>query len=246
MPDSSTLKCSECGHENEPERVYCHNCGAKLDRTLLPKPEEKKNFETPDETRRRVSKMMNPRPNWAARDLKALIKMLILSALVAALVLYWLPPENAPQAGKDKEMGDYMMRDTWSNQMTAAAATSVEYKEEDINRFLKTLKGEEGFVKFKGASVECTPGVLTVLVEREIWGLSMWSSVDYHPTSKDGKFVAEVVGVHYGRLGVDPSLTFAQGWGVDAVTTALAKDFKPDRVQSVTVEEGKLTIVTKP
>ena len=29
------LICPECRHENEPERIYCHNCGARLDRSGL-------------------------------------------------------------------------------------------------------------------------------------------------------------------------------------------------------------------
>ena len=27
------LVCPDCRHENEPERIYCHNCGARLDRS---------------------------------------------------------------------------------------------------------------------------------------------------------------------------------------------------------------------
>ena len=36
MSQSSTpkLTCGQCGYENEPERVYCHNCGTKLDRSV--------------------------------------------------------------------------------------------------------------------------------------------------------------------------------------------------------------------
>ena len=29
------LICPECQHENEPERMYCHSCGARLDRSKL-------------------------------------------------------------------------------------------------------------------------------------------------------------------------------------------------------------------
>ena len=37
----ATLTCAECGFVNEAERVYCHNCGKKLDRSLIPKEDPK-------------------------------------------------------------------------------------------------------------------------------------------------------------------------------------------------------------
>lgn len=245
MPDLPTLKCADCGHENEPERVYCHNCGSKLDRSLLPKAEERKNFERPEDTRRRVSRMMNVRPNWVARDFKALIKVLIFAAVVAALVLFWWPPENAPAASNDPS--DFAARDEWQRQMESPAASSWTYTDKSINMFLKTLKaGESSFIKYEGASVKFSPGLITVLAKRDVGGAPMWSSIDYRPvTAPDGKFRFQVVGVHYGRLGIDPSMTFAQGWGVGPVLKVLEKDFKIDRISSVIVEEGKATVITR-
>jgi hypothetical protein len=241
------IKCSECEHENEPERVYCHNCGAKLDRSLLPKPEEKKTFETPEAKRRRVSKMMNPQASWVARDLKAFVKIIIFAAVVAALLLFWLPPEVRPAA---LDTADYMVRDDWSRQNETPTPSTMEYKQDDANRFLKTLKGGESVipgVKFKSAMVKFSPGVVTVFVERDAWGItSLWSSVDYRPVMKDGKLVPQVVGVHYGRLGVHPDATFAHHWGTAAVLKTLERDFgKWERIQAVQVEEGRLIIITK-
>jgi hypothetical protein len=248
MPDPLHIKCADCGHENEPERVYCHNCGAKLDRSLLPKPEDKKNFETPDATRRRVTRMMNPQGSWVKRDFKALVKVLIFAAVVAALFLFWVPPENMPAATEG--LGDYILREQWNRQIESPAPSVLEYTEADTNRFLKTLKGGEGVIpgiKFKSAVVKFSPGVVTLFVERDAWGLcSLWSSVDYRPVMKDGKLVPQVIGVHYGRLGIHPSATFAHQWGVEAVLKTLERDFgKWDRIQSVQVEEGRLIVTTK-
>ena len=54
-----TLVCPECRRENEPERIYCHDCGARLDRSALAK--EKAKEEDPKATQRRVAKMFDPR-----------------------------------------------------------------------------------------------------------------------------------------------------------------------------------------
>ena len=49
------LVCPECRHENEPERVYCHSCGAKLDRSAVTVRKE-----PVKDTRQRVRKMFDP------------------------------------------------------------------------------------------------------------------------------------------------------------------------------------------
>ena len=51
----ATLTCKQCNYENEAERIYCHNCGAKLDRSVVP--QEKKMEESPDKQRKRVKKL---------------------------------------------------------------------------------------------------------------------------------------------------------------------------------------------
>ncbi len=259
MAENITIKCEECAHQNEPERVYCHNCGAKLDRSLLPRPEDKKNYETNEEKKRRVSGIVNPRNTWVKRDFKALVKTLVFSALIAAVVLYWWPPENAPAALD--EAGDFMLRDQWQRQMESSQASLWEYKELEANRFMNTIKGTEGVIPgitFKSLSVKFSPGIVTIFMERDAWGIGfLWSSVSYKPTFKNGKFVPEVIGVYHGRLGLHPSMTFAHTWGIDAALKMLEKDFAKvrladkelhsfDRIASVQVEEGRLIITTKP
>ena len=42
------LVCPECQRQNEPERIYCHDCGARLDRSALAKVAPK--MEAPEQT----------------------------------------------------------------------------------------------------------------------------------------------------------------------------------------------------
>ena len=39
------LACTECQHENEVQRIYCRNCGAKLDRFALLETRPKEDWE---------------------------------------------------------------------------------------------------------------------------------------------------------------------------------------------------------
>src|SRR3954447_3928766 len=92
---SQTLQCKECQYENEPERVYCHNCGAKLDRSVLPK-EEQIRRESPEKARKRIKRMTNPGDSVFKRELEAFVKTVIFALLAAILVQMVRAPENIP------------------------------------------------------------------------------------------------------------------------------------------------------
>ena len=49
------LVCTDCQHENELERIYCHNCGARLDRTKIIK-EKVEQASTPTQEHKSISK----------------------------------------------------------------------------------------------------------------------------------------------------------------------------------------------
>ena len=70
-----TLTCKQCNYDNEPERVYCHNCGAKLDRTVLPK-DPAKTKEGKEKTAKRVRRMINPARGFFTNWHKALANSL--------------------------------------------------------------------------------------------------------------------------------------------------------------------------
>src|SRR6266478_8594325 len=83
------LVCAECGHENEAERIYCHNCGERLDRSAV---SAQKKAQDPQEVHRRLQKMLGP-PNMARRHFFTVSKLALAAAVVAALVEIALPPE---------------------------------------------------------------------------------------------------------------------------------------------------------
>src|SRR5206468_5402920 len=97
-PASPTLPCKECGYANEPERVYCHNCGTKLDRSLLPK-ETTSPEETLAAARKRIKQMTNPGRGWA--EFKAGCKVFFWAAVVAIVYLLAMPPQRLPSREKE-------------------------------------------------------------------------------------------------------------------------------------------------
>src|SRR6187455_1658790 len=94
------LTCPECRRENEPERIYCHDCGARLDRTSLAKVAPK--LEDAKETQRRLRSMLDPQ-RAKMRLLFFKISKLILGAATAAAIVQMILPPDAPPRPKTGE-----------------------------------------------------------------------------------------------------------------------------------------------
>ena len=245
-----TLKCESCAHENEPERVYCHNCGSKLDRSILPKTDDKK--EPAEDSHRRIKKMMNPKRGGGAgfNDVKIGVQVVIFAMIVAALFLIWQSPENVPVARKDYiplvDPGEL-----WERLMAAPTANSISLSEDDANihirRNVKAGEGAAG-IKFVRTVVDFKPGVVTVFVERDAWGLPLYSSVSYRPVVKGGKVSGEVVDIRIGKLGIHPAAASAVAdWAVTGIWKAFEKEIKQaDRLAEIRSEDGQVKFISKP
>ena len=96
-----TITCKQCSYANEPERVYCHNCGAKLDRSLLPKEPAKAGKETQDQARKRVRKLVNPARGFFTNWHRAFFNALGAGVSIAVLVQMARPPAAVPPVPSD-------------------------------------------------------------------------------------------------------------------------------------------------
>jgi len=87
-----SLHCAACQYDNDPTRVYCHNCGAKLERGAT-SPPPPTGFTHPTD----VLKASKKRPPFAWRAaLGALVRLAILGGIIWAVVLAFLPPHDLP------------------------------------------------------------------------------------------------------------------------------------------------------
>src|SRR3954454_16128483 len=91
------LICPECRRENEPERIYCHDCGARLDRTALAKAAPK--GEDVKETQKRLRTMLDPR-RAKMRLLFFQTSKMILGALATAAIIQMILPPDVPARPK--------------------------------------------------------------------------------------------------------------------------------------------------
>lgn len=243
------LRCEQCGYENEAERVYCHNCGGKLDRTLLPRAEDDKNRETSDKARRRIRKMTNPGSNPVVREFKALLTTLFWAAVVAAGVVASRPPDGVPDpkgAGLNRLVQSDLME-----AFESPAPKSISFSQEEINAALKqSLKGKEGGlipgIKFGRAFVNLYNGAARVSTQQDLWGFPFYSSSTYKLGMKEGKFAPVLIAGSFGRLPVHPQAMQYLDFSFDKLWAALKRERGYlDKLQSITATEGQLALITK-
>ena len=245
----TNLPCGQCGYENESERVYCHNCGAKLDRSLLPKPgEENDKTETPEQARKRIAKMTNPKSGGGMREVKTAVNVLIYSAILAAVFLITQKPDGVPEVSK--ELPQRFVSGDMMDAIDSAQPRRVDFTEAEINGHLQQrLKAKDAGaagMEFKRAYVNLLPGVIHIGSEQSLFGLPVYSGVLYRLEVKDGKFTPTILGGNFGRLAVHPlamqylDFFFQKLWG------ALSNERKQmDKMQTVIVQKGTITLVTK-
>lgn len=197
-----TLQCKECEYQNEPERVYCHNCGAKLDRSVLPK-EEQIRRESPERARRRIMKMTNPAASVFRRELGAFIKMIVFAVLVAMIVQILRTPATAPgKTGAPTRM----VASELSNLVESPTSVRAIFTEDEINAHLKskTSATTGSMVKVSRVYIDLEQGTARVGVEKSLYGLPIHLGSLYRVQASNGVLTTINIGGNIGRLPLHP------------------------------------------
>jgi hypothetical protein len=250
--DPRRIVCLQCKHENEIERVYCHNCGEKLDRSLLPQIDESKAADNKAKSGRQVKNMMNPNRFAWAQSLKTFILIILFAAIVAAVFLAVQVPDNVPPAKTDR-FADEEVKEIWSGMMNVRPFVRHDFKEFDINYYLqKTLKGADGALgtKFERAFAHFEPGLVTLSTQRNAYGLILYNSASFKPVLVDGKWSAEVSRIALGKLMIPASLaklTKLDTVVLGAFTKVFEKEIQQlDRMASIESGDKAISFTTKP
>jgi hypothetical protein len=244
---SQTLTCPQCSYVNEAERVYCHNCGAKLDRTLLPQDDDRKTRETIERTRKRVKKLTNP--TSVRQNVRSAANTLVWAAVVALLIQIARPPEGIP--AKRTELADRLIGNELIEATESVQPRTLMFTEADANAHLATAlrKGEGGLpgVKFERAYTKFEPGVVRIGMEQTIWGYPIYSGVAYRLAVEGGRLIETNLGGHFGRVRVHPALMAYVGVNFKKLWQALGREREhmEKKMRAVQVEKGRIILVTK-
>ena len=225
------LICPECRRENEPERIYCHDCGARLDRTALAKNAPK--GEDVKETQRRLRQLLDPQ-RVKMRLLFFKISKLILGALAAAAVVQMVLPPDVPPRDKTGEFPPQINLDIENASMNHGAPP-LRYTEAQVNAYLgSALKSKQAalskLLQFERATVNFDENVCLITAERSLYGFSVFTGTSSRVTLDNGTLKASNNGGKIGRLPIHPLLMqyadplFADLWtALDRERKAVAK-----------------------
>ena len=201
------LICPECRRENEPERIYCHDCGARLDRSGLAK--EKPTEEDPKDTQRRLRGFFDGRRALMRQRFFRWSK-LILGALVTAAIVQMLRLPDLPEAPKAPMLPAQISMD-----LESAAADPrgipLHYSDEQVNAYLAyTLKSKQTllskYLNFERAVVGFREGYAWVTAQRSLFGHSVSTTALFSMQVRDGAVHVTARGGSIGRLPVHPLL----------------------------------------
>lgn len=251
----ATYKCTQCGHENENERVYCHNCGTKLDRALLPQDEKQKNQETPEKARKRVLKMTNPAKGLFTRAVAKQLFQTIACALVIAVVAQAVrPPENIPPVMKDL-IDVPPIAERLEDEIATPQSHQLAIPEDIANGYLqKTVKtrdaqGRESssYLKFERAFLHFDDGICNMNLKLTIFDWPLYATNYYQLAIEGGELRATSVGGAIGRMPVHPSVMKFAGAIFKNLWEALKREKKLlDQMKSVEVKKGQIVLTTNP
>lgn len=201
------LVCPECRRENEPERIYCHDCGARLDRSALAKAPPKE--EDPAATHKRVKALFEAR-GLKARTRFFQISKLVLSALTTAAVIQMIRPADVPEAPKAEMMPRQISLDLESAAMDPRSP-ALSYTQPEVNAYLAyTLKSKRAalskVLQFERAVADLEEGYFDVTVERSLLGFSLFTTGSFTANLQTGTLMIAARGGRLGRLPVHPAL----------------------------------------
>ena len=247
---ATMLVCKQCNFENEPERVYCHNCGAKLDRSLLP-PEATKR-EDPVLVQQRVRKMVRPRNATLSFQLKNLLYSVLLAAFLALIVTVVKPPGGAPNISPDAAMEAPPIADDLDGEMQQPAPHRLTYTEDQVNAYLKgTLKGGKAekagalAMKFEQAYVHFGDGTCQITSEQSLFGLPIYATTERSFAVRNGVVTTQPLGGSVGRLHLPAKAVPALEAIFQPLKKALEQPLKlVTQMQAVTLRKGSVELIT--
>jgi hypothetical protein len=203
------LVCSDCRHENEPERIYCHNCGARLDRSAVVR-EGIPQGGVDTGTQKHLKKMFDSGRGRGKRVALTLGKVLLGACATAALIEMILPPNLPPQPNS------YSFAPMISMDMVSAISSHqtapLVYSEEQANSYIlsslrrKDSPANEGFFPLRRVFVKFQEGICGINTERQLYGLSIYSGSSYRVRIDNGKIISATTGGYIGRMPIHPAL----------------------------------------
>src|SRR3954453_22704744 len=186
------LVCPECRRENETERIYCHDCGARLDRSKVTATAKE---EDPKVTHRRLQAMFDAR-RARRKDIFLLTTKVGFGALVVAAIVQLVRAPDLPAAKNNAGVLSAQISLDLDNAAMDPRVGPVHYSEEQVNGYLASaLKSKQAalsqYLKFDRLVVGFDEGACRATVQRSLYGFPVYTSVAFAPAVNGNAMTAK-------------------------------------------------------
>ncbi len=187
----NAIKCNQCGHENDLTRVFCQNCGARLERPEgMAAPKISGPTKVPTGPRKLKTGMSFGAA--AGKVLRATISTIIIAALIALLIQMARKPADVPEARPANDAVATQNFQLLSTMAGSPYATGFDLKQDQINNYLAARivpaaapEGATVRAQFQRAFVTLGSGEVTFYIEQKFLGLPIYMYVTGVP-EKEG------------------------------------------------------------
>jgi hypothetical protein len=201
------LVCPECQRQNEPERIYCHDCGARLDRSALAKVAPK--LEDPKATQRRLKQLFDPGRIKLRLMFFKISKLVLGACALAVLIEMFRPPIGLPERSKSLELQQISL--DLEKATTNPNAAPLQYTTEQVNAYLANVTRTKQaalskFLQFERALVNFDEGACSITAERSLLGFSVFHAISYNVALQNGTLTTANNGGSIGRMPIHPMI----------------------------------------
>lgn len=207
------IRCASCKYDNDPTRVYCHNCGVKLERDSSAPPPPTGYTHPTD-----VAKMQ--RRSFAVPGAKYfvfLLKLCLLAALAAAVTAALLPPRDIPPRVAPDENFSGGISELLYDLAAASSPGGFARPAGDVHRWLVSsarFAAADSSPRLKPVRIYYRQGesVFCVGLQTSVFDLlDVYFEAEYAPVRHGARYALEPVRFSIGRL----PLPVALGWPVE-------------------------------
>lgn len=244
----SDIKCGSCGHENDHTRVFCQNCGTRLERTA---PAPAGPTTTPVPVKRKAKNQGGITAFGALWQLcRGLISLAVLGAVIALFIQFSREPDGVPAATPASDAAATEMFAAVKAFSAGPFQRALDVKQEQINNYLASRVASAGAdtsaytAQFERALVVLGDKSFRFLVERKYLGLSFYFWVECQTLAGPEGATALVKTGGIGRMPLPPILLgLVQSRMIEPVVGALAEPLEIlRRANQVDVQPGSVRL----
>jgi hypothetical protein len=203
-----SVKCTQCGHENDLTRAFCQNCGARLERPQGDDPKISGPTKVPAGTQPRGSRPARARFGDVVLWLIGRILTAgIVGAMLAALIQMGRQPDGVPAAEPANEAQAGQLLQALQTSAESTYARAIEVTQAQANNYLASsilpdpsATGKAWQADFSRAFVLIKSGQVDFFVEQRFHGWPIYMYLTTVPETSGGKSTLKVTGGGVGRM----------------------------------------------